>query len=348
MTVFLVHPFFRTFAAKCRELFAAFAFIAIVCAALVSDRADALVQEGAEGIVVQVRSAVEVDGKKSEITLGDLVVMHGLDADVLAAIQNVRLADTPKAGESRSFTAMGLEQVFRQHLRDLERERGEKLTLRIPTRVTVVRQSFHLRPEDIQAELKRQMAELCSDCVFEISNLSLPALPTTVTTGSSWTLKMRHEMPKGTFSLPIEVANDDGSKRSYWISGSVTISKNVPVAGRSLQVGERMQAQDFSIQMKDITFSTDVAASESDLATSVAARQIAAGQIVWRSSLRREMAVKNGDIVKVVAGQDGWQITIDGIAQGSAYIGDSVNVKIPRTQKLISGLLTEKGVVEVH
>jgi flagella basal body P-ring formation protein FlgA len=39
---------------------------------------------------------------------------------------------------------------------------------------------------------------------------------------------------------------------------------------------------------------------------------------------------------------------IDGVAQNSAYIGDTVKVKIPRTQKMISGLLTEKGIVEVR
>jgi len=64
--------------------------------------------------------------------------------------------------------------------------------------------------------------------------------------------------------------------------------------------------------------------------------------------LQREFAVKSGEIVKVTAGSSDWEVTIDGIAQASGYIGDTVNVKIPRTQKLVSGLLTAKGVVEVR
>jgi flagella basal body P-ring formation protein FlgA len=312
--------------------------------------------DGAPGVgvetVIQVKSVVEVDGTKPEIFLGDLVVAHGVSDNALEAIKNVRLADTPKAGESRSFTSMGLEQIFRQHLRDHEAQSGEKISLRIPTRVTVVRKSFKLLPEEVQAELKSQMKEFCADCSFEISNFQLPTLSTTVSNGSSWAVKLRHEMPKGSFSLPVEVTNEDASKRVYWITGSVAISKKVPVAARAMQAGERLQPQDFTMQTKDITFSTDTAASEAELSSTVAARQISAGQIVWRSLLRREMAVKNGDIVKVIAGDasgnGGWQVMIDGVAQGSGYIGDLINVKIPRTQKLLSGLLTEKGIVEVR
>ena len=298
--------------------------------------------------VIQVRSVVEVDGSRPEIVLGDLVIAHGVSDAALDAIKNVRLADTPKAGESRSFTETGLEQVFRQHLRDHEAQSGEKIALRIPTRVTVVRKSFRLRPDDVHAELLNQLKEFCTDCTFEISGLQLPALPTTVATGSSWSMKLKHDMPKGNFSLPLEVTNDDGSKRTYWITGTLTISRMVPVTTRALQAGERLQPQDFATQLKDVTFANDTAATAAELTTTVAARQLAAGQIVWRSALRREMAVKNGDIVKVMAGSDGWEVMIDGVAQGSGYIGDTVNVKIPRTQKLISGLLTEKGKVEVH
>jgi flagella basal body P-ring formation protein FlgA len=85
-----------------------------------------------------------------------------------------------------------------------------------------------------------------------------------------------------------------------------------------------------------------------DRQTSVAARELGAGQFIGRNELRRELAVKNGDIVKVVAGSAEWQITIDGVAQGSGYLGDTVNVKIPRTAKLVSGTLKERGLVEVR
>lgn len=300
-----------------------------------------------EGLI-QVKSIAEVDGKKPEITIGDLIVSRGVSEEALKELRHVRLADTPNPGESRSFTEAGLEQVFQPHLREIQNKTGEKISLKIPTRVKVVRKSFQLKSDDVAKNIKNQLSEICADCQFEISGLVLPSVPTTVPAGSTWTVRMRSELPKGNFSAPLEVNNEDGSKRTYWVSGSLVVNRKVPVASRTLQLGERLRPEDYNLQSRDITFANDLAAGDGDLATSIVARSVAAGQIIWRGNLKRDLAVKSGDVVKVVAGQDGWQITIDGIAQGSAYIGDLVKVKIPRTQKLISGLLTERGIVEVH
>lgn len=298
--------------------------------------------------VIHIRPVVEVDGKNADITLGDLIVANGVSQSVLEKLKDIRLADIPKPGESRSFTAMGIEQVFRPHLREIEEQKGERISLRVPARVTIVRKSFRLYEHEVAEYLKARLKELCSDCEFEITGLSLPVVPATIPSGSTWTVQMRGEIPKGSFSLPLIVNHEEGSKRTYWISGVLTVRRKVPVSSRALGAGERLHPEDFTLQVKDITFSNDVAASEQDLSSSVTARPIAAGQIIWRGSLRREVAVKMGDIVKVTTGKDGWQVSIDGVAQGSAYIGDTLKVKIPRTQKMVSGIVSEKGVVEVR
>ena len=314
-----------------------------------------------EGGVIQVKSVAEITPAKAppgvaealqqpvdEITLGDLIVARGVSPEALEKLQRVRLADVPSPGESRSFTGLGLEQIFRPLLREIETKTGEKINLRVPARVIVMRKSFRLLPTDVDRELKKSLAELCRDCQFEITSLSLPVVPANISAGSTWSIHLKQEMPHGSFSVPLDVANEDGSRRTYWITGSVVITKKVPVASRSLNAGERVNDEDYTIESRDVTFASDVAPAPADFKTSLMSRAIAAGQVIWRSALRREMAVKNGDVVKVLAGADGWQISIDGIAQSAGYIGDTVNVKIPRTQKLVSGLLTEKGVVEVH
>ncbi len=297
---------------------------------------------------IQVKSVTEIDGTRPEITLGDLMIARNVSESALHGLRSVRLADSPRAGETRTFTAMALEQIFRPYLREIEARRGERINLRVPTRVTVVRKTFRISPEEVEAELKAQLKELCSECVIEITDLKLPAVPTSIPSGSSWKIRLRHDMPKGSFSLPLEVNHEDSSKRTYWISGQLNIRREVPVASRSISSGEKIQPNDFTLQMRDVTFENDTAASQAEIANSVAARTLGAGQVVWRNALKKEMAVKLGDAVKVMAGQDGWQVSIDGVAQGSGYIGDMIRVKIPRTQKVVSGLLTEKGQVEVR
>jgi len=298
--------------------------------------------------VIQVRPVVEIEGEHPQIVLGDLMVARGIPAATLDALKDVRLADTPKDGESRTFTSLALEQVFREQLRLAGSAEDAKVSLRFPPRVTVVRKSFRLEARQVEAALRAQLKTFCADCVFEISRLTLPALPPSVPSDSTWAIRLRQSLPKGGFSLPLEVLYADASKRTYWLTGSLSVSKRVPVASRALSAGERLAPQDFNMQTREVTFATDVPPAESEIAVSVMSRSVAAGEILWRSTLRREQIVKYGDLVKVVTGAEGWQISIDGVAQGAGAIGDAVKVKINRTQKLVSGVLTERGTVEVH
>jgi flagella basal body P-ring formation protein FlgA len=296
--------------------------------------------------VIEIRAVVELEPSKQEITLGDLVELHNMSEAKARMIRGVRLADAPKAGEVRTFTEIGLQQILRSSLR--EAGVGTEAVLRIPSRVTIARRTFHLSASDIEANLKLQFRPLCEDCEFEISGLSVPAIGERIAAGSTWKIRTRAELPRGSFSYPLEINNEDGTRRTFWVGGTLIVRRSVPVAGRMLGIGEKIGAEDFSIQKREVTFATDSIASASDIGFSVVARQIAGGQVIWRSNLRRELAVKLGDSVKVMIGTDAWVITADGVAQGSGYVGDLIKVKIPHTQKMVSGLLREKGLVEVQ
>ena len=298
--------------------------------------------------IVSVRSVVEIDEAKTEITLGDLIAGPTVSRTATEKLHHVRLADAPKPGESRSFTDSGLNDVFKPELAIIEKQTGEKFQLRIPSHVTVTKKRFHLDQAQVEKTLIENLKSICADCEFEVRGLNVPAIGSTLGADTQWKIMLRSEIPHGSFSLPIEVTETSGAKRSYWISGTLTVMRPVAVSTRSIAAGERLQPEDIVMQKKDVTFSQDTAVSEIDLATSIAAKPIGVGQIVWKSSLRRELAVKFGDPIKVTAGNDSWQITVDGVAQNAGYLGDVVRVKIPRTQKIVSGLLHAKGVVEVQ
>lgn len=299
--------------------------------------------------MIQVKSVIEVDGSKPDITLGDLIVTRGFSHDVVDAIGSVRLADAPNAGEARSFTELGLLQIIRARLQSIKRPVDmANVVLRVPSRVTVTRKKFRLGHEEVKKEMLTRFQSLCTDCQFEISGLSLPAIDLKAHAGSSWRIRFRNELPKGSFSLPLDVTRADGSSQTFWIAGTLTVLRRVPVASRSLMSGEKLSSVDFTMSLKDVTFAHDVPADDQEITESVAARAIGAGQIIWRNQIRRPMAVQSGEPVKVVAGTEDWQISIDGVSQMAGHIGESIRVRIPRTQKVISGLLKEKGIVEVR
>ncbi len=296
--------------------------------------------------VIQVNAAIELE-MEHDITIGDIAEFSGFEDNELGEIRSIRLGDAPQSGESRTFTNVGLSQIFRRHIPKLQTGRSEKITLMIPSVVTITRKTFKLEAKTIEAELRKQWTALCSDCEFRISQLSIPALPTQMAPGTKWSLRTRPELPKGNFSVPLEVTSQSG-RTSYWISGTIATFRTVPVAKRTISLGERIAAEDFTMAKKEVTYISDGIPAETEMTGAVAARAISAEQVLGRSMLRREQALKIGEPVKIVTGRDGWLVTVEGIAQQSGYIGDMVRVRVPRTSKILSGLLRERGVIEVQ
>ncbi len=323
--------------------------------------------------VLVVKPVVEVDGTH-DIMLNDLVEARGASQAVVNAIRDVRLSDAPKREESRYFTAEDLSQALKVNLRQVLQTTGELPRFRIPSRVVVTRKSLKIKADDVQKSVLEQFKMLCADCEFEFTSFNIPILPRYISADHTWSVRARAELPKGSFTLPFEIrstASDAGGKNEaelangknangklstpassdiklYWVSGQVVIRRKGAVASRSANIGERLHQEDYEMKLHDVTFSSDSPATAAEISNSVLARAISAGDLIWRSELRREMAIKNGDPVKVVAGSGDWEVTIDGISQSSAYVGDLVRVKIPRTQKLVSGVLRDKGVVELQ
>lgn len=300
--------------------------------------------------VIHIKPAVELNGDRSHVVLGDLLESRGLRAETEEKIGAIRLVDMPKPSEKRVFTDVGIMEVLKPYIDEIERDSGVSVRVRIPSRVVVMRKNLRITEVDIEKDLKRQWSSICGDCDFLISGLSVPLLPDSIDARAAWTLRTRPELPRGGFSVPLEIeaSPGGGARRTYWVTGILAVRKRVPVAARAVMFGERLQASDFTMQVKDITYSSDVAASESEIQASIAARQFAAGQVIWRHLLRHEKALRRGEAVKVVAGRDGWQVSIDGTAESSAEIGDVVRVKIPRTKKIISGILRGNSVVEIQ
>ena len=301
----------------------------------------------AKGNQVVVKPVVEIDQAKSDITLSDVIAVKGLSHVSIEKFQSIKIADAPKAGESRVFTQEIIANSIKADLESVEAQTGEHFETKIPSRVTVTKRKLNLGVASLKAQLLKQFKAICSDCEFEISNLNAPAAAK-LAPDATWVLRTRNELPKGSFSYPIEITLNDVTTQTLWVAGQLMIHRPVSVATREITIGEHIQSEDLVTQMKDVTFINDAPISLAELSSGVAARQIAVGQIVFRSSLRKELAIRSGDTVKVTTSNDQWEISLDGISQTSGYVGDLIKVKIPKTQKLISGLLREKGVVEVQ
>ncbi len=303
-------------------------------------------QTGFESIRrISVRAESRV-GNSKMIHIDDVAELTGFETEDLVNLKLIDLIEAPKSGERRRFTNIGFAQILRSKLKNFDE--ANKIVLNIPSEVLIVRKSARLETSEIEAELLSKLKSQCVTCEYEISSLVLPIVNQDLSGAASWKIKIENLNPKGSFSIPLEVSNEDGTKRVYWLGGSLTVRKNVPVAKHNLTSGENVKEDDFNFEKKDITYLNEPSATQEDLKSAVAGRNLQAGQIISVSSIRKPSIVRVGENVKVFMGEDGWQVSIDGIAQQNAYKGDLVKVKILRTQKTISGIATDKGMVEIR
>ncbi len=295
---------------------------------------------------VTVKPAVEIELSKLDITLSDIVSTKGLSRTAIEKFRTIKLSDAPAAGESRVFTESVIADSIKPDIEDVEKQTGEHFDIKIPSRVTVSKKKPSMSAADLKQQLLTEFKAICADCEFEITSLSAP-IAAKLPAGNTWILRTRKELPKGSFSYPIEVMSGDIQTQTYWVSGQLNIRRSVPVAVREIMIGERIQPDDLVTQMKDVTFTNDAPITIPELSSGVAARQIGAGQVVFRSSLRRELAIKMGESVRIETGTPDWEISLVGISQTSGYVGDQIKVKIQSTSKIVAGTLREKGIVEV-
>lgn len=298
-------------------------------------------------LTLVVRPAVNLEPtaetSSSELSLLDIVDAATIpvrDRELINRhLKAVTLTDRPKTGEERTFTQDGLEAIVGEASRRLETA-GFTVEWKIPSRSRIVSKSAYSR-ESVTRAVQAELAKSCVGCEIVIRRLDLPSV--NVMKVQSWRLSSRGDRPRGSFAMPIEI---DG--KNMLVSGVVEFYSDVPVATRSIQGGEKLTANDVKAERRNITYALDSGARVEEFDGTVAARNLSIGEPIWKSNLRREQLLRFGDPVRVMAGGETWSVFADGVAQGPASIGDSVRVKVGKTQKLVSGVLKEKGLVEIQ
>lgn len=306
---------------------------------------------------VQLSSA---EGLNRELTLAELVDLKAVReqdrAEIERHLRQVTLTDRPAVGEERLFTQEGLEPIVSEADRRLAAA-GFSSDWKVPSRSRVFRSSeFNL--SEIEKALRAELQKKCEDCevqirTFELSKEAKRLMQVEFDDGKGqsirdWAILSRNERPRGSFAWPIQVELTNGTRRSMMVSGMVDYFRTVPVLSRAVQGGERIRLEDRRMERRNVSFSMDEPATASDLEMGVAVRNFSAGEPVWRSSLRKEQVVRYGDVVRVQAGDDAFTITAEGVALSAAAIGETIQVRVGKLKKQISGVLKERGLVEIQ
>lgn len=294
-------------------------------------------------VLLRVRPHIVVT-PDSDVTLSQLVDAPNLSKENQEKLRSVLVTKAPAFGERHELASASLMPLLRAVVEN-ERSRGkDRVHVVLPKAVVVDTMKREINPELVSSELKQAWQPLCNDCQLSIEALSLPKVDGV----RDWSLKVKAELPRGTFSVPVDLIRENGSLLPAWISGRLVTKRKVPVTRRVMAPSERLQPHDFTWEYRDTAYSYDGIPAADELLGKRVRQGLRAGEVIWRSLLEKEKAIHRGDLVQVRSGQGMWEVSLSVIAQQDAYIGDVVSLRNPKTNNPLMGEVVGHGEVELR
>lgn len=287
--------------------------------------------------------------EKSRVRVGEPVRMGNLisgqiqDLALSNRIYNLVVFDAINSEEERSFKSEELALILRQKLsfQDLQR-----LSVKIPEKVRVQAQRNYLHAGDLMREISEQARAICSGCAIEFDDLKVPELKLREEVLQT-RLETQNLKAAGSFLLPLQVETSQG-KSVYWVTGRLSFFKEAPVAKHMIRSGDRILESDVEMKKVNVSFAKDGAPTLEELNGKISVRTISMGQPIFSNDLKREPAANRGQLVKIIIGNEGFEVAASGTAEESGGIGDVIKVKSADTQKYLSGVLVDKATVRIQ
>jgi flagella basal body P-ring formation protein FlgA len=293
---------------------------------------------------IQVNNQVEVLPQQP-VLLSDIANLN-FSANQAEDLATIELYPAMNDGESKRLSNSEVSKQIKEVLSQGEEFKKMKYSLYVPTNVMIKAKSNAISILRIQNSISNVLQSRCGDCQVIIKDIKFPVIHEKIS-GAACQLQTENLKPTASFLIPYICPSEKDSK-TYWISGSARLMKMAPVTLRQLSPGNRITAKDLKLEEVDVTFAKDGIPSMAETEGQLAARYLSINQPVFKSDLKREIAVTRGQLIKAISGNDTFEVSSQVIAEDQGYVGDLIKIKNSDTQKIISGQIIEKGVVRVQ
>lgn len=289
---------------------------------------------------ISIPGSVEIS-QRQLMRLSDIAEVTNGNQELLSFMESIVIRED--ARELLLSQHLESQEILAKILSAMKNEPGLKKlnpSFKVPAHVKVAFATTPISRQEIERKILNNLRTKCPDCEYKVTIQSTP-----VPAQKQWELDFSEISGKGGFLLPVR----DGDQRQLkWISGTIRVSQLTPVANRLILQNERVQPGDVRMAMTDVTYSKDTVLRMEDIQGQVAVRSMPLGTPIWTSDLKREPAAKRGQIVKAMLGDEDFEVSVNMQAEDNGYVGDSIKVKNLETQKVLSGVVVEKGVVKLQ
>jgi flagella basal body P-ring formation protein FlgA len=271
-------------------------------------------------------SAIEVS-PRSEITVFDIVEAKNMTDQVATDLKAIKVADSKLMRIEKNDLAKFLRHVRAKFI--------------LPSEVKIMRSRNEVSRMEVERKVRNQLQINCFDCELQIQISSVPA-----NLASDWALDMNVDLSKNTVMIPIYSSSQPDKKG--WVVAQIKRYQNIPVLNRSAKMGDVITRNMLVIEKRQLMNTRETILNKEAIEGMQTSRFINAGQALTYSDLKKETILKRGQIVKVLVGNQSFEVSMSGQAEEAGALGDIVKIKNLDSQKVFAAKVVERGVVRIE
>lgn len=292
-------------------------------------------------IIIEVARTAEVTNPV--IYLGEVASITAPDF-FKEELTRIDLGKSPRAGRMKQLSGARVTAAINaMGLNDND------INIQVPKRVFVKRAAQELAPSYVEKALGRFLSGFLTKGNFKLKAFRVRGLEPYPQGDLSLVFDKRYTpSSNGRLSIHAEVWVDGVKEDRLTVTGRLSHIKPVVVAATRLERGQTITPADVTLQdMEVFGRQADVMTSVDQVSGMVITRTIDKGECVTPDEFKRAPAIKKGAVIKLVAKKNRLSIITLGISKDDGYPGRPVTVQNLTSGKLVRGLVTADGTVEV-
>jgi flagella basal body P-ring formation protein FlgA len=289
--------------------------------------------------------SVEAHVRGTEIELGEVARIAGLDPALVERVRAIELGYAPAPGFSRLVTLDRIRDAVRRALPDADVRLDGEHACRVWPEVE------EIRPETIQQSahvaLLRAFAE--REAVFTLEDPIARVLVPAGALGAEVVARAPDiELASGIVDVPVEIQVDGARYRTVWTSWRAEIWETRPVLARAVRAGEEVSPDLFQrTRVKVAKDSRPAPLDPSATLGSIAKRDLAPGELVTSLDVHRPAAVTLGSQLFLRVASGAIEARVSVLALDSGAVGDRVRVKTLDSGKELTAFVTGRDQCEI-
>jgi len=287
---------------------------------------------------ITVTLPVEAKVKGTEIELGELCLVAGLDGELVARVRALELGYAPAPGFSRLLTAERIKSELARALPGLEvRVVGER-ACRVWPEIDEIAPG--VLEEAARAELVRAFAG--KEATFTLSEPIGSVKVPMGERGRQVSARVpASELHSGIIGVPVEVLVDGLRYRTVWTTWRVDVWETRPVLTRPVRAGEELRPELFSRARVQIGRASEPEALDPrQVFGAVAKRDLALGERVTVQDVHRPAAVTLGATLFLRVKKGAIEARVSALALETGSVGERIRVKtVEAGQELVATIV---------